>query len=105
MMEGLGLPPVPLSPLGASPETLAAQLRSGSAASIARIASDFESVFVSLVLKEMRQTLEPGTLFGNDSGDLYGGLFDLFLGKHLVQAGGLGIGDMVKHYLNGHGTR
>ena len=41
-----------------------------------QVAQDFESVFASMLLKEMRQSLEPGSLFGEDSGDVYGGLFD-----------------------------
>jgi Rod binding domain-containing protein len=90
------LPLLPQSPA----DSLADKLRAGDAGSIERVAKDFEGLFLSLVLKEMRQTLEPGSLFGNDSGDVYGSLFDLFLGKHLVDAGGLGVAHMVKQYLN-----
>ena len=39
-------------------------------------------MFVSIVLKEMRQTLGPGSLFGSDAADINGGLFDMFMGKH-----------------------
>jgi Rod binding domain-containing protein len=63
------------------------------------VANGFESMFLSLLLKEMRQTLEPDTMFPQDSGDVLGGLFDLFLGQHLAQAGALGIGAMVKKQL------
>ncbi len=66
-----------------------------------RAAVEFESVFVSQLLKEMRQTLEPGVLFGSDPGEIYGGLFDLFIGKHVAESGGsLGIARMVSNYLN-----
>ena len=56
-------------------------------------------MMMSMLLKEMRQTLEPGALFGGDSSDSFGGIFDLYLGKHVAEAGGLGIAGMVKHYL------
>ena len=54
-------------------------------------AQGFESVFLSLLLKEMRQTLEPGSLFGKDSSDIYGGLFDQFMSQHLAQGKGMGL--------------
>lgn len=59
----------------------------------------FESVFASTLLKEMRSSLEPGILFGQDSGDIFGGLFDMFLGKHIAESGSLGIAKMVSRYL------
>ena len=40
-------------------------------------ANEFEATFLSMLLKEMRQTLDPdGGLFPGDSGDVQGGLFD-----------------------------
>jgi flagellar protein FlgJ len=54
-------------------------------------AQGFESVFLSMLLKEMRQTLEPGSLFGKDSSDIYGGLFDQFMSQHLAQGKGMGL--------------
>lgn len=65
----------------------------------AHVAQDFESVFASLMLKEMRKTLEPGTMFGEDSGDVYGGLFDLYLGQQMSQSGGFGLAKMVREAL------
>lgn len=57
----------------------------------AEMAKDFESLFLSLILKEMRQTLEPESLFAGDSGDIQGGMFDQFMSKHLTDAGGVGL--------------
>lgn len=54
-------------------------------------AQGFESVFLSMLLKEMRQTLEPGSLFGKDGSDVYGGLFDQFMAQHLSQGKGMGL--------------
>jgi Rod binding domain-containing protein len=84
---------------GVSLESLATQAQTSDPRSIERVAADFESLFVSLVLKEMRQTLEPDTLFGSETSDSYGGLFDLYLGQHVVDAGGFGVAKMVRQYL------
>jgi Rod binding domain-containing protein len=59
-------------------------------------ATAFESVFLSLLMKQMRQTLSEGSMFDQDKGDVLGGLFDHYLGQHLAPAGALGIAAMVK---------
>jgi peptidoglycan hydrolase FlgJ len=89
----------PVMQLGPDAEVLAAQMRAGGKKSIDAAAQGFESMFLSLLLKEMRQTLDPGGLFSQDTSDIHGGLFDMYLGQHLSQAGGIGIGALVKHYL------
>jgi Rod binding domain-containing protein len=98
-MNSIQQPAHVLASSGGSLEQLTAQAKAGDARSIERVAEEFESLFVSMVLKEMRQTLEPGTLFGSDSSDSYGGLFDMYLSSHVVRAGGLGVGKMVREYL------
>ncbi|HZV04099.1 MAG TPA: rod-binding protein [Gemmataceae bacterium] len=70
-------------------------------------AQGFESVFLSMLLKEMRQTLEPGSLFGSDSSDIYGGLFDQFMAQHLAQGKGMGLAHALMKQLepsSGHGA-
>jgi Rod binding domain-containing protein len=62
-------------------------------------AQGFESVFLSMLLKEMRQTLGPGSLFGNDSSDIYGGLFDQFMAQHLAQGKGMGLAQALMKQL------
>ena len=69
---------------------------------IAETAKDFEATFLSLLLKEMRQTLDTeggGGLFAGDTGDVQGGLFDLYLGKHLADAGGVGFAPAIERQL------
>lgn len=70
-------------------------------AAIEDAASEFESVFLSLMLKEMRNTLDSdeGGLFGGDGSDTYGGMFDMFMGQHLSESRPLGIGDAIKTHL------
>ncbi len=67
--------------------------------SIPGIAKGFESMFLSMLLKEMRGTLDQGTLFGDDKSDILGGLFDQFLGDHLSRSNSLGIATMVRKQL------
>jgi flagellar protein FlgJ len=62
-------------------------------ARLKEMASEMEATFLSMLLKEMRETLEPdgGGLFPGDSGDVQGGLFDLYLGRHIAESGGVGL--------------
>jgi Rod binding domain-containing protein len=67
--------------------------------SLESAAKGMEGTFLTLLLKEMRQGLEPGGLFGQDSGDVLGGMFDQFMAQHLTQAGGLGIARVLQQQL------
>jgi len=58
------------------------------------LGTEFESVFLSMMLKEMRQSLDEG-FFGGDSSDSFGGMVDLFIGKHLAQSNPIGIADLM----------
>jgi len=78
---------------------LAARARSGDRKAIEEVAVGFEGVFASLLVKQMRQTLEPGALFGRDDSDILGGLFDHYLGQHLAQAKSLGIANLIQTQL------
>jgi flagellar protein FlgJ len=97
--------PVVTPPVGqlAEPEleSLSGRVKHGDKTAIPALARQFESVFMAQLVKEMRQTLEPGTFFGNDPGDVYGGMFDLFIGKHLAQAGGIGLAKMMVKHMQG----
>jgi flagellar protein FlgJ len=88
-------------------EALSAVDAGGSAVAdkIRDAAQDFESLFLSEILKQMRQNLEPGGLFGKDGGDIYGGLFDFFMGKHLAQAGGVGIASYIQRQVQNEPPR
>lgn len=58
------------------------------------VASSLESVFASMLIKEMRNTLSEG-LFGSEQSDVFGGMFDLHMGQAMTEGRGLGIRDMV----------
>ena len=51
------------------------------------ISKQFEGIFATIMLKQMRQSLENG-LFPGDSGDVLGGRFDHYIGEHIANAGG-----------------
>lgn len=74
--------------------------RSPDAKKIKALAADFEATFVSMLLKEMRQTLdEDGGFFAGDTGDVQGGLFDMYLSRHLSEAGGIGMAKAIEQQL------
>lgn len=86
-------------PLPESTGNIQSSNRGGGDPTAAKVAQDFESVFASMLLKEMRQSLEPGSLFGEDSGDIYGGLFDKYFGDQMTKANGLGLSNMMQQAL------
>lgn len=59
----------------------------------------FESILVSMLLKEMRQSLSEDGLFAGDTSDVYGGLFDMFLGQHIASRGAFGIAELLNSQL------
>ena len=65
-----------------------------------KVAGEFEEIFSSLMLKQMRQTMDDGMFGSSDSSDSYGSLFDMFMGQHLAKSGGLGMSGYMKDYLN-----
>ncbi len=62
------------------------------------VGKEFESVFVTQLVKEMRQTVGEEGIFGG-SADAYGGLFDMFMGSYLSQSGGFGLQGMISEFL------
>jgi peptidoglycan hydrolase FlgJ len=59
------------------------------------VARQVEGLFASLLLKEMRGNGEEGGLFGGDSTDVLGGMFDQYMGQAIADAGGLGLRDYL----------
>ena len=79
--------------------SLSSTLPSGTAKNIGNMAKDFEALFLSLLVKEMRQTLPEG-LFPKDGGDVQGGIFDMYLGQHLADAGGVGLAETLTRQMD-----
>lgn len=59
------------------------------------VARQVEGLFASLLLKEMRGHDQESGLFGGDSSDVLGGMFDQYLGQAIADAGGLGLRDYL----------
>ena len=63
---------------------------------LAKVANQMEGVFVSILVKKMREGMTGEGLFGDGPGaDVYGGFFDQMMGEELARRGGLGISEMV----------
>lgn len=64
-------------------------------------ADSFDALFTSLILKEMRNTLDPQDgLFSGDSGDVVGGMWDMFLGEQISRGMSLGLDQLIVQDLN-----
>ena len=62
----------------------------------AQVAHEFESMFVSMMMKAMRQASGGEGMFPGDQSDTLGGLFDMTLGDHMAAAGGIGVSRILK---------
>lgn len=82
------------SPFPGSVSDLVAQSNQPDASVPEQVASQFEGLFVSMLLKELRQTLQEG-LFQGEQSDSYGALFDQYLGEHLADRESLGIRQLI----------
>ena len=67
-------------------------------------AQQFESLFVSMVLKSMRQANFKDPLFGSSQENLYQDLYDDQIAAKISQSGGLGLADMLVQQLRRQGV-
>jgi flagellar protein FlgJ len=95
--------PIMPTPAFSAPSSLDfdASLVNGSRPTLDAAAREMETTFLSMLLKQMRQSneSEDGGMFPGDSGDIYGGLFDSYMSKHLAEAGGVGLGSALASQL------
>ncbi len=69
---------------------------------LAAVTKQFEAIFVSELLKEMRATTLDGGLFGKDrASQMYREMHDEALAGELANSGGLGIGKLLFESLKG----
>jgi peptidoglycan hydrolase FlgJ len=80
-----------------------ATVANGSRPTVRAAAREMETMFLSMLLKQMRESNESEGegLFPGDNGDVYGGLFDFYMSKHLAGAGGMGLGSLLADQLEG----
>lgn len=81
----------PLLSPASSPDALKATSKAkGNEQTMEDVATQFEGVFMSMLLEEMRGTLQDG-LFQGEGSDTYGAMFDMYMGQALSQSGALGV--------------
>lgn len=67
-----------------------------------KAAQEFESYFISYMLKEMRKTIPADSLFGGGRGEeIYRSFQDEELAKSMVESGGIGLSDIIIRDLSG----
>ncbi len=65
-----------------------------------QVVQDFEALFLSYLLKTMRQALgKSGFLDGGLAQEVYEGLFDYEVARTLAKAGGIGLGPILERQL------
>src|SRR5687768_4745239 len=64
------------------------------------VAKQFESLFLEMMLKSMREASLGGGIFDSDAGNLYQGMFDKQISLDLSRSKGLGIADLLMRQLS-----
>ncbi len=80
---------------------LKAQAREDQAGATAKVARQFESLFVQMMVKQMRQASFGGGIFDSDRTRFYQDMYDQQLAVHLSQQGGIGLSDVMTRQLGG----
>ena len=60
-----------------------------------RASQEFESYFLSYLLKVMRETVPKGALTANPMGEMFYSFYDEEIGKRAAQAGGIGLSEYM----------
>jgi flagellar protein FlgJ len=66
-----------------------------------KVAKQFESLFVQMMVKQMRQASFGGGIFDSDRTRFYQDMYDQQLSLHLSEQGGMGIGNVLRRQLGG----
>jgi flagellar protein FlgJ len=74
---------------------LKTQSKEDPATALNEVAKQFESVFVSMMMKAMRNTLPKDGMFSSNEMDNYQEMFDQQLSLDLSRKGGLGLADLI----------
>jgi flagellar protein FlgJ len=63
------------------------------------VAQQFESLFLNIMLKEMRKTVDRSGLLGSEAMDTYQQMFDQQIALGMAKAGGIGLGPFIERQL------
>jgi len=66
------------------------------------VAQQFESLFLNLMLKEMRKTVSRSGLLGSDAMETYEQMFDQQIALGMSKAGGIGLAPFIEQQINKH---
>lgn len=66
------------------------------------VAQQFESLFLNMMLKEMRKTVNRSGLLGSDAMDTYQQMFDQQVALGMSRAGGIGLAPFIEEQLAKH---
>ena len=83
---------------------LKAGARAAPADNIKEVAAQFESLFVQMMVKSMRDASIEGELFASDQMQTYQQMFDQQLSLDLSRSGGLGLAEILVEQLGGRGA-
>ena len=64
------------------------------------VAQQFESLFLNIMLKEMRKTVGRSGLLGSDAMETYEQMFDQQIALGMSKAGGIGLAPFIEQQLN-----
>lgn len=63
------------------------------------VAQQFESLFLNIILKEMRKTVNRSGLLGSDAMETYEQMFDQQIALGMSKAGGIGLAPFIERQL------
>lgn len=81
-------------------ESLRFEARKNSADGVDKVARQFESLFVQMMLKSMREATIKGGLFDSSQMDTYQSMFDQQISLDLSRHGGIGLSDTLRRQLD-----
>ncbi len=80
--------------------SLKAKARTDSEAALDEVAEQFESLFMQMMLKSMRQAGQGKGIMDSDQSLFYRDMYDQQLAIHLAKGGGLGLAEVIKRQLS-----
>ena len=81
--------------------TLRKDARENSPDAIKKVAKQFESLFVQMMLKSMRDTVPESELFGSQSERMYQDMYDKQISLHISNGKGVGLANVIERQLGG----
>ena len=79
------------NPALAAPDAVKTDKAAASKNSVLKVIEEFEGVFMSMMIKQLRETNNGDGFFPGDHSDTYGGMFDMFMGQHLARGSQTGL--------------